>query len=411
MPASADFESSAPGRRILRRRLREREGCSMKARFILLALLAAALLLAACGTDRAEPPAVPEETPAPAELRLPPALTREESQAMTMVLNANRVLLADDELFCYDFDENWQPVLARYHWEDGKLSDFTVLAKGCVPEYLCATEQRLFYIDRRSGALERVREWGGRREVLNAGPCSWLCMRDGMLYFCDAEGRYLSMNPKNKEETELLPGPCAFAYPLEGAILWQDRDERGIFLTDTESRVTRQLSRGPTGAPLLLGDRLWFYSGGAVHNLGLDGSDPKVYRLPRTEGAVELLPERGGLLLRGIRETDGPVQWYGRPGGPFRTLDRGYLICEWLTDELRVETVYEPDGRILRYRLRDGEGLELSFLAGKVTGNAPEEPEEPDDAENAEDTEDAEGAEGAESNASDPEQEETGGAA
>ena len=88
--------------------------------------------------------------------------------------------------------------------------------------------------------------------------------------------------------------------------------------------------------------------------------------MPETDGAVELLPESGGLLLRGIRETKGTAQWSGAPHGPFRFLPRGYRVCDWLGDGLRVDTVYEPDGRILCYELRDGEGRELRFLAGNV---------------------------------------------
>lgn len=339
----------------------------MKARSILPVLLLAALLLAGCGAGQSGGSAPePSPDPTPAELRLPEPLSEEESRAMAMVLNANRVLLGDEVLFCYDFDEDWKPVLARYRWKDGELSGFAVVAEGCVPEYLCRTGSKLYYIDRSSGALERVSEWGGKREVLNAGPCRWLCLRQGLLYFCDREGRFLSLDPKTREETELLAGPCAFAYPLEGAILWQDAAERGIFLTDTVNQVTRQLSRGPVGAPLLLEDRLWFYCAGAVHGLSLEGDSPKVYWVPETDGAVELLPESGGLLLRGIRETKGTAQWSGAPHGPFRFLPRGYRVCDWLGDGLRVDTVYEPDGRILCYELRDGEGRELRFLAGNV---------------------------------------------
>lgn len=341
----------------------------MKARLIL-ALLLAALLLSACGAEQSGQPAPDEQSPSPsprAELRLPDPLSLEESRAMAMVINANRVLPGGEALYCYDFDEDWQPVLARYRWKDGELSDFSVLAEGCVPEYLCRAGGKLYYIDRNSGALERVSEWGGgKREVLHKGPCSWLCLREGLLYFCDKEGRYLSLDPKTREETELLAGPCAFAYPLEGAILWQDAAERGIFLTDTENQITRQLSLGPAGAPLLVGDRLWFYSRGAVHSLGLDGSDPQVYRVPETDGAVELLPEEDGVFLRGIRETKGTAQWSGMSHGPFKYLSRGYQICDWLGEDLRVDTVYEPDGRIRCYLLRDGEGRELRFLAGQL---------------------------------------------
>ena len=340
----------------------------MKTRLILFFLLAA-LLLCACGTGSgaaASPALAPDFTLAGGS-RLP-ALEPEESRAMACFLNANRAFLRGDRLYCYDFDAAWTPVLARYTWKNGVLSDFTVLARGCVPEYLCLSEGWLYYIDRSSGALERVREQGGERQLLRAGPCRWLSLRDGLLYFCDEAGRFLSLDPFTDEENLLLEGPCAFPYPLEGGILFLEGGEAGCLrfrsLADGAETV---LSAPGASCPLIWEDRLWYCCGGALHSVCLDGRDPLANALPAANGDIELLPTAEGLLLRGIRDENGPVQWAGMPEGPFLQQPRGYQICDWLGGGLRVDTVYEPDGRIRCYLLTGDDGTTLSFLAGKTT--------------------------------------------
>ncbi len=329
-------------------------------------LLLLCLLLSACGAASpppADPPPPtaapsPEPTPAPPEL---PVFSQEQSRAMARLLGANRVLLSGDLLYCYDFDADWRPALACYSWEDGELLDYRVLALGCVPEYLCALGDALYYIDRLSGALERVPQSGGEREVLYPGPCSCLSLWEGQLCWIDEAGRFLMLDPSGGQSQLLWEGPCAFACPLPGAILWLASDGSGLYLS---GESTLQLCADLSQAPLLLGDTLWVCSGGTLHSLGPAGE--RVYPLPEHSGAVELLPSGGGLLVRGISEQNGLVQWEGPPEGPFQALDRGYRICDWLSDGLRVDTVYEPDGRIRCYLLQDGQGQSIRFLAGET---------------------------------------------
>ncbi len=345
----------------------------MKPRPLLAAALGLILLLCACGQEQSQTPAPAEHAisePASGAVR-PEAgesapLSAEESRAMAMVRNANRALLAEGFLYCYDFDADWSPALARYRWQDGKLDEFTVLARGCVPEYLCRAGGWLWYIDRTSGALERVPESGGERQIVRDGPCRWLSQREGLLYYCDGEGRFLSLDPASLTETTLLDGPCAFAYPLEEAILWQDA-AGGIFRSSTRGGGTRQLCPEADAPPLLLEDRLWYLSGGLLYSLRPADGELLVYALPETDGDIELLPETGGLLLRGIRDDMGPQQWSGGPEGPFTRQARGYQICDWLGDGLRVDTVYEPDGRIRCFLLTQSGGVQISFLAGRTT--------------------------------------------
>ena len=344
----------------------------MKARLIPILLLLA-LLLAACGGEPAESapsPTEPEETAEtapPAEEHLLPDLDLEEAQAMARFLNANRAFLQDGRLYCYDFGHDWTPALARYTWTKGSLKGFTVLAEGCIPEYLCGDGDYLYYIDRTSGGIERVPETGGERELLRKGPCEGLSLRDGRLYFCDGEGRFLSTDTEGKEETLLLSGPCSFAYPLDRGILYRaEKDGGRLHLYRTADGSDEAITAGPASTPLIYDGRLWYDNGEALCSVDLDLLDEQRTTLPEWGGVLELLPEETGLTVRITRDEDGPIQWTGGLDRPFQQEGRGYRICDWLGGGVQVDTVYESDGRIRCFLLTDGKGAEISFLTGRT---------------------------------------------
>ena len=112
-------------------------------------------------------------------------------------------------------------------------------------------------------------------------------------------------------------------------------------------------------------DRIWYHSGCRLYSLDLNGQDLQTCAIPENNGAVELLPEKDGLSLRGLRDENGPVQWSGPLGGSYRRQQRGYQICDWLGEGVRVDTIYEPDGRILSFRLTTEKGARLAYLAGE----------------------------------------------
>ena len=122
---------------------------------------------------------------------------------------------------------------------------------------------------------------------------------------------------------------------------------------------------------ILLADFACVHRGERGIDLGCGAGILTLLLLHRQEGltmtGLELLPEAAGLVVRGLQEENGPVQWQGPPEGPFLRQARGYRICDWLGGGLRVDTVYEPDGRIRCFLLTAGDGTQISFLAGRTS--------------------------------------------
>ena len=166
-------------------------------------------------------------------------------------------------------------------------------------------------------------------------------------------------------DTLVLEGPCSFLWPMGEGILYREAESGRILYRNENGR---EFLLSPEGAspPLVLEDRIWYGFAGSLVARSFSGGEDLVYALPEHTGDPELLPVNEGLLLRGICDTNGVLQWEGGAEGPFEDLDRGYRICDWLGEGLWVDTVYEPDGRIRCYLLRDEAGNELSFLAGKI---------------------------------------------
>lgn len=340
----------------------------MKRGLFTIVILLCLLALSACAeTAELTQPTATQPEPSPPELRPIPALTPEESRQMATYLGANRALIREGQLFCYDFDGTWAPVLARYTIRDGGLEEFTVLARGCVPEYLCREGETLYYIDRGSGDIESVPASGGERKCLRAGPCDYLSLREGRLYFCDAEGRFCSLAPDGSGEKIVLDEPCAYPWLLGDAVLYRALNDGGrLHLRWLDDGTDRLLSLVSAYAPLIAEDRLWYSADDGLHNMGLDGLGETVYPLPASGWPAELLPREEGLLVRVLTEENGMGQALGPPEGPFAAPFRGYRLCDWLGGGWQVDTIYEPDGRIRCFLLTDARGREISFIAGRA---------------------------------------------
>ncbi|MBR1456876.1 MAG: DUF5050 domain-containing protein [Oscillospiraceae bacterium] len=340
----------------------------MKKLSLILCLLLCLGWLCACAAEKA-----PEDVPGePLKERALPVLTREESLRMLCYAGANRALIADGRLYCLDYDADYLPVLAVYDL-DGGLRRLRVLAEDCVPEYLAADADRLYYVNsRRGSALESVALDGTERTVLREGPCSWLRVVDGLLYYCGADGCYYSARPDGGGETRLLDEACAWPWLLDGALLYQSLDDERLHLYWPEDGARVTFTERPAAAPVLWGDRLYYSAGEELYSVGVDGLGERRCEVPPLAWPAELLPDGDVLRLRGITDDNGLKQWTALPedaAGTLRyTADRAYRLCDYVGPDGRVDAVYNLDGRVRCFLYTDAAGHEWVYIAGRASG-------------------------------------------
>lgn len=327
------------------------------------------LLLCACAGEKP-----PEETAElhPLQDRSLPALAQEQSYAMLRCMGKNRALMAALRLYCLDYDGDYRPVLAEYSLEGG-LRRGAILAEDCLPCWLGLQQGRLYYInEQQGGALECLELDSGERRVLREGPCAWLLAEEDALYFCDAQGRYCRTDLEGEGEELLLDTPCAYPWPLEDAVLYQSLADGRLHLRRLTQEADICLSETEAAAPLLWGDRLFYSAGERLCSVGLDGLGAVSYALPELVYPAELLPEAKGLQLRGISREGSLRQWTAWPEDAAATLrylpERGYRLCDYAGRNGRIDTVYDPDGRVRCFLMTDGAGRETVYIGGRVAG-------------------------------------------
>ena len=356
---------------------------------LLLLSVLLALLLGACGraesagteaqipapAETSEPASMPEPTPQPLAI---PELSPAESRQMANFMFANRSLVSDQWLYCFSFDEEYRPVLARFHLKGGQPEDFRILAEDCVPEYLCLHDGVLYYINTaRGGALERVAVDGGSRETLADGPVDYLQLVDETLRYRRSDGFYCSCELDGSGEETLIFRDCYYPYSCGGLVLYQDDlDDERLHLRRLSDGKELVLTEGAAYAPLFFDGCLYYTGGdGLVYRLDpAEGETPEALELAELTGAAELLPGTHGLQIRGLREVEnGLIQWTASETRVLREEERSYRLCDYLGD-YRVEALYQPDGRILSFLLVTPDGTEHRYLGAVEPGGetAPE---------------------------------------
>ena len=329
-------------------------------------LLCVALLLGGCGrgeTSAAEPPAVvtviEEET-------LLPAISEAESAAMANFMAVNRALVSGDRLYTLDFDASMQPVLACCRITETGLTDWTTLAENCVPEYLCQQDNALYYLN--AGQLERLELANGTREVLAAGPFRSLQLWAGGLYVRDDAGGLLRLTASGSVAERLLDGPCDYAYILEEWILYQsEADGNSLRLRRLGSGEDHRIAAGPAYAPVCLNGLLYFSGDGCFRRLDMTEGEPRSFDLPELRGAAELFSTAEGWCARVALAGGGTEQAFLTLG---KTVSyqpcgyQGYRLCDFVSEDLRVDAVYEADGRLRCFALC-GQTGELRYFSGR----------------------------------------------
>lgn len=327
------------------------------------------LALGLCSCARVEVvPAEPEETPPPEFLwrhSLAP-FDEAETARMLRAMGGGRGLVLDGALYCLDYDQAYRPLLARYLLTEEGPAERQVLAEDCLPESLLEAGGWLYYCN--GGALERIAPDGSGREVLRQGESRSLQSRDGLLYFCDGQGRFLELDPETGRERTVLEGPCCYPWLREDALLYQSDGDSSLHVRWLSDGTEDSFPLSPGYAPLGAGNLLYYSTDRSLVCLGLDGLGTRERELPGLRGTVELVPGDGGWVLRWIAEENGLEQFTLIPGGekPQPAAWQGYRLCDYAGDGWRLDSWYGSDGRLRCFFLTDPQGTETAFLAGRI---------------------------------------------
>ena len=301
-----------------------------------------------------------------------PSLSRADSLAMAGFMQKNRALLDGRDLYTLDYDARNRPVLAHYRLYNFHVSECLVLAEDCVPQWLCLLGGRVYYINHENGGvLESVDPEGSDRRFLRAGPCSWLSARDGRLFYCREDGFFCSMIPGDTVETIILNKRCFYPWLLDSdTLIYQDdADGERLHLRRLSTGEEHTLTADAAYAPLIWGGQIWYTGSDGLHSVLPDGSRYRSYELPPVCGPAEFLPWEESLWVRCLTEEQGIHQWSasltGGSNTPLYSAERGYRLCEWMDIRYRVDSLYQPDGRIRGFLLTDAAGNTLRYWMGQ----------------------------------------------
>lgn len=341
----------------------------MKKLLCLVLCLVTMLSLTACGGEIC---ALPKKLDALYLYRNPiEPFAREQSGHMQNVMTANRVYVGEDALYTLELDEQSRPVLAAYRLENAALSSYELLRENCAPKWICEYEGRLFYINEENGgAIECTELASLEHSVIAEGPCSYLQIKDGRLYFRDAEHLFRSVTPDGKNLQTVLDEPCCYPYLFGDMLIYQSESEGEILklcVTATGKKIP--LTTQAAYAPVIIGERIFYTCDGWVQSMRLDGMSPTKCSGDTVSGAAEYIYENGMWYARAVSTGYGIQQWRCvLPEGRAEDYPySGYSYCDFTGGGWRVDADYFADGRLRAFIVYGPDGGAAEYLYGKIT--------------------------------------------
>lgn len=296
-----------------------------------------------------------------------------QSGQMMNLMSANRVLVTEDALYTLELDEASRPLLASYKLEGERLSEFRVLRQACVPKWLTEHEGRLYYINEQNGdAIECLELESMEHRVLAEGPCAYLQIKGGRLYFTDGQMQLCSMAADGAERVRVLDERCCYPFFIGNVLIYQSEDEGEILklrfgLGDGVKEI--RLTEEAAYAPVIINDRLFYTAGGWIKSMRLDGMAPTLCSGDVVSGAAEYIFENGSWYARAVSTGNGVQQWRcALPEGQAENYPyTGYSYCDFTGGGYRVDADYFADGRLRAFVLYSPDGSRAEYLYGKIT--------------------------------------------
>ncbi len=317
-------------------------------------------------------PGMDKAAPEPVEVEdvVLPQLSKSESLGMQSYMSGGRAIIINDRLYCMDFDENFTPALCSYDLTSGKPGNFTVLISDCVPEYLCAYGERIYFIDKKAGGnIESVDLYGGDRQIVKEGPCDFLRIYEDKMYYCDSARRFCVSSPLGAGEEIIMSETCYYPYVTGDSFIYQLGRNEQLYIKNLSTGIETELTDLPSYAPVIAEGRLYCTVPGGVLSIAADGLNPLKYELGEIQGTAELALIDDKIYIRGVSGGKEIREWNFSTENPKESFQYeicgNYSLCQYTDESFALYANYEAGGRIKSYTLIDDKGGQTQFLLGK----------------------------------------------
>ena len=330
--------------------------------------------IAAAPTPESAAPSESETIATLAPVLTFPRTTRADALAMTNLMSVNRFLLIEDTLCGLDVDAAGAPRLVVWQLTDGQLSDCRTLAEGVAPEWLCQSGEILYWSNAAAnGRLERMdlAAESPAAEILLDEHCSFLQVVEDTLYFCDSAQRFCRLTAEGDAEV-LIETAVWYPYLHGGVLLYQNAgDGETLHLREFSTGEDRRLNDVASYAPLCLDKVIWYSQrsgdGCVLASLDLRSGRGERYDSFTFRGEAQFLRDGGKWCVRLFDFSPAITQLSGPLTGPWQeAVGDLYRMCDCLGEELRVDALYQKDGRLFCFALVNAEGQEQRFVSGTV---------------------------------------------
>lgn len=293
---------------------------------------------------------------------------------MTNLMTVNRFLVIGETLYGLDLDAAGAPRLVAWQLKDGDLSDCRTLAEGTAPEWLCRSGETLYWSNAAAGGrLERMdlSAESPSAEVVLDESCSYLQVAEDTLYFCDSAQRFCRLTAEGSAEV-LVDAAVWYPYLHGGVLLYQDAaDGETLHLRALSTGEDRRLNDVASYAPLCLDKVIWYSQrsgeGCVLASLDLRSGRGERYDSRIFRGEAQFLRDGGKWCARLFDFSPAITQLTGAMTGPWQEAEGDlYRMCDYQEEGLRIDALYQKDGRLFCFALVEETGREQRFISGAV---------------------------------------------
>ncbi|MBQ3077684.1 MAG: DUF5050 domain-containing protein, partial [Clostridia bacterium] len=219
-----------------------------------------------------------------------PTFTDAETCAMSSFMAFGQYLVEDNVLYGLTHSASLSGGLAampfRMKGDFPEFEESALLDGGGLACYLCKDGDTLYYIQNYE-RICRVKTDGSGREVLYEGPCDYLQLHEGRLWFTNADYHFVSTDLEGKGLVTVVDKEIYYPYFIcsDWLVFQDDADDESLHLYNTTHGVETNITYMPAYNPVLVGSHLYFtdLSEDGYHLCRVDMSDPDTFLFDRSD--------------------------------------------------------------------------------------------------------------------------------